>query len=546
MTRTHRQQIKILVCLMFTILLSHTSFAELHAHYNRPQIETVGSRPLPAEIMPARWQQNREGMLRFLAEMMAFYPTENLYFMARDGEYLYDMARILFRGEQQILDRFHLLNVSRVSMESDLLNEYLIQEGFTRDQLTARRAVLIDTCCEGTIDTEIRESLPRWAEGRVVSHFFESSNSGIPSSRVYLETHSPTRDISTITVTENIPHYTNSSIDYALRNGRYVPIADDEAAAHTQAYAEAIMEDIRHFSEAPETLERFQILRQHMETVVHAAHGLVPLDINAVNRSLRYLEEHGIHGLLQDIRDAAECENSTFSRKALAQFWRVVPGGKPKIHRTQITSEPHGPFPTHLAPYFAPGGPALLLKLTAAQRPLLLEILPHLSFDAAKRLLSRKHWSHDIDVLLHLIRRSTDLVDGELLSPLLSDPFWSTHPRSREILRLLSGAELDFGNELRPYFVELYRQVASDPNWQRHPDIQAARRSIPAKKLLSGNAVGMTDMHRYFQLQIAEIVRQNRGGSLGSVNATGPATQGQITSEDCMVNSLGRQRAVRD
>ncbi len=546
MTRTHRQQIKVLVCLTFTILLSHTSFAELHPHYNRPRIEAVASRPLPAEVMPSRWQQNREGMLRFLAEMMAFYPTENLYFMARDGEYLYDMARILFRNEPQVLARFHLLNVSRVSMESDHLNEYLAQEGFTREQLTVRRAILIDTCCEGTIDTEIREGLPRWAEGRIFSHFFESSNSGIPSSRVYLETHSPTRDISTITVTENIPHYTNSSIDYARANGRFVPVADDAAAAHTQAYAVAIMEDVRHFSEAPETLERFQNLRRHMETVVHAAHGLVPLDINAVNRSLRFLEEQGIHGLLQDIRDTADCENSIFSSKALTQFWRAVPGGKPKIHPTRIALEPHGPFPAHIAPYFASDGPELLLKLTGAQRPLLLEILPHLSFNSAKKLIRRKLWSHDIDVLLHLIRRSKDLIDGEFLGPLLSDPFWSTHPRSREILRLLSGAELDFGNELRPYFVELYRQVASDPNWQRHPDIQAARRSIPAKKLLSGNAVGMTDMHRYFQLQIAEIIGQNRGGSIGSVNATGPAAQGQISSEDCMVNSLGRQRAVRD
>jgi hypothetical protein len=58
-------------------------------------------------------------------------PRHELYFVARDGEPFYDVARLATRNDPERARRLHLLNVSRLNMDDAHLADYLAQEGLS-------------------------------------------------------------------------------------------------------------------------------------------------------------------------------------------------------------------------------------------------------------------------------------------------------------------------------------------------------------------------------------------------------------------------------
>jgi hypothetical protein len=87
-----------------------------------------------------------------VAEILGMYTDFEIYFLARDGEYFYDVARILTHctpspsgppapwcvdAEQakKDADRIHLINVSRGTVADPHLKEYIEQEGISEELL---------------------------------------------------------------------------------------------------------------------------------------------------------------------------------------------------------------------------------------------------------------------------------------------------------------------------------------------------------------------------------------------------------------------------
>ncbi|MFN8847742.1 MAG: hypothetical protein ACK5V3_05575 [Bdellovibrionales bacterium] len=114
------------------------------------QVEYYTSRPKILELTPQatnkpEWQNLNWAQLEFLAQLMGLYPKEHFFFLARDGEYLYDLALVLTEHWPELRDRLHLINVSRVSKDSRNLRPYLLQNGLTDELIRSRGVVFVDS-----------------------------------------------------------------------------------------------------------------------------------------------------------------------------------------------------------------------------------------------------------------------------------------------------------------------------------------------------------------------------------------------------------------
>ncbi len=103
------------------------------SYLNRPDILEVPSHEQSLDLSE---QKLKAAHFSFIAQLLETYPAEtHLYFLARDSEYLYDVARLVTAGTSDAA-RIHLINVSRANMRDPNLKSYLkdngISEGNTR------------------------------------------------------------------------------------------------------------------------------------------------------------------------------------------------------------------------------------------------------------------------------------------------------------------------------------------------------------------------------------------------------------------------------
>ncbi len=82
------------------------------------------------------------------AELEAFFPDYNYYFIGRDMEYYFYISEFL---SEKLFKRCHLLNISRASMYSPLLKDYCLSKG-----ILERPAVLIDSGFAGSVIEHIQ------------------------------------------------------------------------------------------------------------------------------------------------------------------------------------------------------------------------------------------------------------------------------------------------------------------------------------------------------------------------------------------------------
>jgi hypothetical protein len=183
-----------------------------------------------------RNSNNSEALMQaqfsFVAQLLALYPADtDLYFLARDSEYLYDIAKMATEGTAAA-KRIHLVNVSRANMHDPKLNAYLAQNGISDQTLAAgKKVVFIDTGFAGTIPRVILSGFQQFKE-QFKTHLIVSSNPGHPSSRTFLgflnpaiNEFSPSALHGTIVNYEYMARYTDRSSTYYSVDGVLHPIS---------------------------------------------------------------------------------------------------------------------------------------------------------------------------------------------------------------------------------------------------------------------------------------------------------------------------------
>jgi len=172
-----------------------------------------------------------KAQLVFVAKILELYPTQEIIFLARDAEYLYDLA-MLANQEDPKSGRFHLVNVSRANMNDDLLKSYLAQFGLTRDALAKKKEfVFVDTGLRGTIPDRIIQLLGREYSRQMRTHLITSENHGNPSARSFMyffdrraSEVTPDHMYKILTDYENLPKFYGQSNQFKLIDEKIVPI----------------------------------------------------------------------------------------------------------------------------------------------------------------------------------------------------------------------------------------------------------------------------------------------------------------------------------
>jgi hypothetical protein len=201
------------------------------SYRSRPDILAVQAKAIATP--DKNWESLKAAHFSFVAELMELYPADtHIYFLARDSEHLYDVARLVSEGTPDA-GRIHLLNISRANMRDPNLTSYLNEFGISEQSLKAGRKVLfIDTGFAGTIPRVIAEIFSNEVRKQLKTHLVVSSNPAHPSSRAFLvhmnpsvNEQSPSSMHGSIISYEHMARYTDRSSKYVLSKGFYHPIS---------------------------------------------------------------------------------------------------------------------------------------------------------------------------------------------------------------------------------------------------------------------------------------------------------------------------------
>jgi hypothetical protein len=180
---------------------------------------------------PQEWGKLKKGLLRF-STMLEFFPRDvHFVFLARDMEYAYDLAKLIYRDDPQILSRIHLLWVSRSTLRDPHLKDYLRDEGFW-EWIENGRVLLLDTGIRGTIPNKLKQISPLKLRHNILGIQLLSANRRLPSSHLFWDAYDPKvlpqellQQQSDMLIFEAIGH-TDWRADHYQQNtdGRWVPI----------------------------------------------------------------------------------------------------------------------------------------------------------------------------------------------------------------------------------------------------------------------------------------------------------------------------------
>ncbi len=202
--------------ILVLLFLNGLAAKEVEYYTDRPQILKLEPRTTKnKEWINLNWAQTE-----FLAQLLGLYPTHHLYFLARDGEYLYDLALVLTQNQPQLRKRIHLVNVSRLNQNDKLLKAYLQQSGVTEQKIKQTGVVFVDTGFSGTIAKTIKSLYPSSVRNNMKVHLIESHADEIPASEIF-KIHGA-MDASSY---EEMVRYFDRSNDFVTKNGRIVPVS---------------------------------------------------------------------------------------------------------------------------------------------------------------------------------------------------------------------------------------------------------------------------------------------------------------------------------
>lgn len=221
-----------------TLLVPVLSFS---AYYDeRPDIFNVQAKDHDSISNPAieMWQMSARGQMLFLAQILTFFPMHEYYFLARDIEYTYDMAKVLLRGVPEVNRSLHLVPISTALSESAELPDYLLQQGVSRKKLGGRAALFIDSCCEGSVPNNIIDAYNK-IQSKVEIRGFLIQTDQFPSSKLAETAGADGSDI------EELPHYTQSAIRFKANDQGLIRVVAEISEKKEKSNAKKIMEKIR-------------------------------------------------------------------------------------------------------------------------------------------------------------------------------------------------------------------------------------------------------------------------------------------------------------
>lgn len=246
--------------------------SQSESYLDRPHISTVKAQK---HELGRNWRDMKTAHLSFVAFLLERYATEDLYFLARDSELLYDTAFLMTNENERA--RLHLLNVSRGNMKDSHLKDYLSQEGISEETLIqGKKIVFVDTGFAGTIPHNISQNFSAAAISHIKTHLIVSSNKDHPSSRTFLIHINPTaNDVNpsslhgTIINYEHMPRFTYRSDKFELRN-KWIPVtvALTNDGTTNKSSALQYMEDIKGTASYDQVKKDFNYLRKYYREAI--------------------------------------------------------------------------------------------------------------------------------------------------------------------------------------------------------------------------------------------------------------------------------------
>ncbi|MCM0605912.1 MAG: hypothetical protein KA715_07455 [Xanthomonadaceae bacterium] len=192
----------------------------------------------------------------YLAELFTFFPDSEYYFLARDAEYLHDLAVVLLQDQPKLLRRLHLVPISTaLSGYRDNMVKYLKQEGMTLKQLEGRPVLFIDSCCRGSVPDEIIAAFKN-SKIKIQAHLVRTDN--YPESSLSLALGSNGMDM------ENLPHYNHSGSEY-VENNDLIRIKAKKSLLDQRQKAMSVMFEIRSEFNNDSAREQFKELVKLMK-----------------------------------------------------------------------------------------------------------------------------------------------------------------------------------------------------------------------------------------------------------------------------------------
>jgi hypothetical protein len=198
------------------LFLNILAAKEVEYYTDRPQILKLE----PRTTKKKEWINLNWAQTEFLAQLLGLYPTHHLYFLARDGEYLYDLALVLTKDQPHLRKRIHLINVSRLNQNDKLLKAYLQQSGVTEQKINQTGVVFVDTGFSGSIGKKIQSKYPSKVRDKMKIHLIESHVDEIPASEIF-KIHGA-MDAGSY---EEMVRYFDRSDDFVKKEGRIVPVS---------------------------------------------------------------------------------------------------------------------------------------------------------------------------------------------------------------------------------------------------------------------------------------------------------------------------------
>lgn len=230
--------------------------SDVEYYTDRPNILTLESEADNQQ----NWERLRWAQTEFVAQLFGLYPTETLYFLARDGEYPYDLALLLTRKHPELRARLKLINVSRGNERSRYLQQYLLQEGITEEAIAKNGLVFVDTGFKGNIGRRLRNFYPSELHSKMRIHLIESDVDDIAESAVFR-----TKKSMGVEDFEGMPRYSYRSDNFVQHKGRLVPtsqvLADgykDDEGEVSKRRSLKYMKGTVAFTENPEVMKLFE------------------------------------------------------------------------------------------------------------------------------------------------------------------------------------------------------------------------------------------------------------------------------------------------
>ncbi len=243
-----------------------------------------------------RWGRVKAALPDTLAMLTEVYSDSEIYFLARDGEILYDYARSVLGPNSPEGRRIHLINISRLNMNDPHLKDYLAQEGIVEEGLEkGKKIVMVDTGFSGTIPKKIDSIFSQKAGKQIKTQLMLSETSKYPSSRVFLSHMNsiapyltPEEVHGSIIAYEHLPKATDRSNRFEQVDNKWTAASDIESRStgpKNKEMALRYQEDLRNFAGKTESTARLSEQRNIWRKIMELHNG------NKREELITYLKE---------------------------------------------------------------------------------------------------------------------------------------------------------------------------------------------------------------------------------------------------------------